>query len=237
MCVCVCMCACLSLFLSCTHSHTRIHTHAYTHTHTHIHTQNGGGGTGGGECAYVARQVCVPGAWCVALCCSVLQCVAVRCSALQLNARTLLVKCVCSALDMNDIWMSHVTHTNESCRTYDRVISHIWMSHATHMIESRHTYEWVMSHVWSSHVTHMNECARLLLVKSVCPALGTRHDSSECNIARAWAISRDRSIPYIYQSLVSAISLVHVTWLTHMWHDSHTRMHGYSTTRQQCHSK
>jgi len=31
------------------------------------------------------------------------------------------------------------------------------MSHVTHMNESCHTYEWVMSHVWTSHVTHMNE--------------------------------------------------------------------------------
>jgi len=61
---------------------------------------------------------------------------------------------------MSHIWMSHVTHMNESC--------HIWMSHVTHMNESRHayewamshmnqschTYEWVMSHIWMSHVTY-----------------------------------------------------------------------------------
>jgi len=27
--------------------------------------------------------------------------------------------------------MSHVTHTNESCRTYEWVMSHIWISHGT----------------------------------------------------------------------------------------------------------
>jgi len=37
------------------------------------------------------------------------------------------------------------------------VFSHVWMSHVTHMNESCHTYEWVMSHTWMSHVTHMNE--------------------------------------------------------------------------------
>jgi len=31
------------------------------------------------------------------------------------------------------------------------------MSHVTHMNESCHTYEWVMSHIWMSPVTHMNE--------------------------------------------------------------------------------
>ena len=36
------------------------------------------------------------------------------------------------------------------------VLSYIWMSHVTHMNESWHTYEWVMSHIWMSHVTRMN---------------------------------------------------------------------------------
>jgi len=29
-------------------------------------------------------------------------------------------------------------------------MSHIWMSHVTHINESCHTYEWVMSHIWMS---------------------------------------------------------------------------------------
>ena len=58
---------------------------------------------------------------------------------------------------MSHIWMSRVTHMNESCHTYEWVTSHIWMSHVTLMNESCHTYEWVMSHIWMSHVTHMNE--------------------------------------------------------------------------------
>jgi len=32
----------------------------------------------------------------------------------------------------------------------------MWMSHGTHVDESCCTYEWVMIHIWSSHVTHMN---------------------------------------------------------------------------------
>ena len=46
---------------------------------------------------------------------------------------------------------------NESCHTYEWVMSHIQTSHVTHMNESCHTYEWVMSHIWMSHVTHMKE--------------------------------------------------------------------------------
>jgi len=45
----------------------------------------------------------------------------------------------------------HVTRVNESCHTYEWVMSHIWMSHVTHASESCHTYEWVMLHVWVSH--------------------------------------------------------------------------------------
>jgi len=61
------------------------------------------------------------------------------------------------------IWLSHITHMNESHHTYEWVTSHIWINHGTHMNESRHTYEWAMSriewvtsHIWMSHVTHIN---------------------------------------------------------------------------------
>jgi len=60
--------------------------------------------------------------------------------------------------------MSHVTHMNESCthtneswRTYQWVMSFIWTSHVTHMTESCDTYEWVMSHIRMGHVTHTND--------------------------------------------------------------------------------
>jgi len=36
---------------------------------------------------------------------------------------------------------------NESCHTYEWVMSHIWMSHVTHMDGSCSTYEWVMSNM------------------------------------------------------------------------------------------
>ena len=58
---------------------------------------------------------------------------------------------------MSHIWLSHVTHMNESCHTYECVTLHKWISHVTHMNESRHTYERVTSHIWMSHVTHMDE--------------------------------------------------------------------------------
>ena len=72
---------------------------------------------------------------------------------------------------MSHIWMSHVTHMNESCHTYEWVMSrrhaihlrHLvlrldtrWrMSHVTHMNESCHTYEWVMSRRHAMHLRHL----------------------------------------------------------------------------------
>jgi len=55
---------------------------------------------------------------------------------------------------------------NASCQTYECVMSHMWMSHVTHMNESCHAYEWivlynhtyecVMSHVCMRHITRVN---------------------------------------------------------------------------------
>ena len=58
------------------------------------------------------------------------------------------------------IWVSHVAHMNESCRTNERVMSHMWMSYVAHRNESCRTYECVMSHIWMSYVAHMNELCR-----------------------------------------------------------------------------
>jgi len=64
---------------------------------------------------------------------------------------------------MSHIWMSHVTHMNESCPTYEWVMSHgcmshvLYASHVSHTNESCPTFEWVMSHTRMSHAPHMNE--------------------------------------------------------------------------------
>ena len=59
---------------------------------------------------------------------------------------------------------SRVTHTNESCRTYQpvtqhiqRVTPHIRMRHVTHTNESCHTHQRVVSHISSIHTTHLNQ--------------------------------------------------------------------------------
>ena len=45
------------------------------------------------------------------------------------------------------IYMSHVTHTNESCLTYEWVMPHVRMSHFIHIHESCHKYEWTMPYI------------------------------------------------------------------------------------------
>jgi len=76
---------------------------------------------------------------------------------------------------MARMWMSHVTHENETCRTGEWVMVHMYMGHVN---ESRHTHvnescsrcegvmaharmrqshicEWLMSHTWMGHATHV----------------------------------------------------------------------------------
>ena len=108
---------------------------------------------------------------------------------------------------MSHIWMSHVTHMNESCHTYEWVMSHIWMSHVTHMNESRHTYEWVMSHIWMSHVTYMNESCHTSGSPSHQPPIAAR---LSCFLDRWHAL-----LQYV-------IRLLHTCDMTHshVWHDS-----------------
>jgi len=53
--------------------------------------------------------------------------------------------------------MSHGTHINESCHTYQWVVSHTSTSHVAHINEACHIYQRVMSHISMSHVTHINE--------------------------------------------------------------------------------
>ena len=53
---------------------------------------------------------------------------------------------------MSHVQMRHITHMNESCHTYECVMSQIWMSHINHMNESCNTYKCVMSQIWMSHM-------------------------------------------------------------------------------------
>ena len=52
------------------------------------------------------------------------------------------------------IWMSRVTHGNESRRTREWVMSHLCLNR---MNESCGTCEWVVWHMWVSRVAHVSE--------------------------------------------------------------------------------
>jgi len=58
------------------------------------------------------------------------------------------------------MWMSHVAHVDESCRTCEWVVSHMWISHVAHVDESCRTCEWVLSHMWMSRVAHVDQSCR-----------------------------------------------------------------------------
>jgi len=75
-------------------------------------------------------------------------------------SRTVFNTSACRWLLCWHIWMIHFPLMDESCHTYEWVMSHIWMSHVTHMNESCHTYEWFISHLWMSHDQHMNKSCR-----------------------------------------------------------------------------
>jgi len=101
-------------------------------------------------------------------CCSVICCSVLQDADLGVGISDICHTCFW-CMSHERVSMSQTTRMNESCRTYEWVMSHIWMSHVTRMNESCHTYEWVMSriflmhvnesvwvksHVWMSHVTN-----------------------------------------------------------------------------------
>ena len=128
---------------------------------------------------------------------------------------------------LSHMWMRHVTHMNESCDTYEWVMSHIWkhyhmngscdrrerrvvrwglregvsvqavswMIHVTRINESCHTYQWIMSHTSMSHVTHMNESCHM------------------CDMTHSYVW---------HDSFMCVTWLIHMCDMTHwyVWHDS-----------------
>ena len=57
--------------------------------------------------------------------------------------------------DFSEFW-SELSQDSSESNNYimARGMSHMWMSYVTHLNDSSHTREWVTSHVWRSHVTH-----------------------------------------------------------------------------------
>jgi len=126
---------------------------------------------------------------------------------------------------------------DESCHTYEYVMSRIWMSknvedmsrmwswcpvtcvhsrwmsHVTPMNESCHTYGWVMSHVWMCHVTHMDESCHTY--EYVMSRIWMRKMLKTC-------LECDRGVPWLvcthYGWVMSHLWMRHVTHINESCH-------------------
>jgi len=135
-----------------------------------------------------------------------------------------------------------MSHVNESCLTYEWVMSHTWMSQSCHMYgwvtlpvsqesahgpqkiytmnESCHAYEWVTSHIWMSlwmsHVTHMNASCHACVLH-----IHVWHDAFICV---TWLIHMC-DVTHSYVRHDSLIYITHTCDKTHSyeWHDSFIR--------------
>jgi len=144
--------------------------------------------------------------------------------------------------------MSHVTHMNESCHTYELVMPrthewvmiHMWMSHVTYMNESCHTYEWVVSCICDMAHLYRYE---MEILKDNC--VTSRDMTYLYNV---------RGIIHWYRFDIWAIMLPCVSWLTYTmyvtwlmytmyghdsfiqstWHDSLRQIWNRDILRQLC---
>jgi len=129
-------------------------------------------------------------------------------------------------------WMSHVTHMNEACRSWERIMS-------KNINESCHTYEWVMSNI-----TCVNE---YWMLSRIC---GIPHDYTSSSFMWCSICVTYSGIPHYYSSnhtheiLHEWIINVSITWYvyihvthnvcewilnvkSHMWHTAvlHVKSH------------
>ena len=78
------------------------------------------------------------------------------------------------------------------------------------MNESCHTYEWVMSHIWMSHVTHTNKSCHTCQPNN-------RNESMERDVPDQWSPKRHQHLEHVH-SYMYHDSLICVTWLIHVCH-------------------
>ena len=122
---------------------------------------------------------------------------------------------------MLHLWMSHVTHMNESCHTYECVMSHIWMRHVTHMNESCHTYECALpcaTRTWAHAMLHIRISHICLCSMYVCMCYVTHMNGSCC-------------LRGIFAARTQVLRL-YAVWMGHVLDVCHTRERFMVTNRQ-----
>jgi len=102
---------------------------------------------------------------------------------------------------------------NESCHTYEWVMSHIWMSHITHTDELCHTCKWIASNIRMDHITHINgSCHRYEWVMlHICTLSVESNALVWMKLSHLWVTSYIQ-IPYSFYSVCSNTLLI-LQWM------------------------
>jgi len=122
------------------------------------------------------------------------------------------------------LWVSHVTHMQEVCHTYEWVVSHIRASHVTHMKEDplnpicpSGDWERILSHTWMNHITRMNESWHTherVMLHTLVSRVTRMHESYHTHTCK-WVISRT----WIVMSHTFAKHVTHVNKCFTHWCD------------------
>ena len=120
---------------------------------------------------------------------------------------------------MSHIWMSHVTRMNESCDSAtassalgnEGVMSHTWKSHDTHVVKSSSTHKWVRSHAWMSHI----------IVQRIHPLLfpACVHEP-----VTPWQSCHMNESCHTYEWVISHIWMSHITHMNESYHTNESVM-------------
>jgi len=116
------------------------------------------------------------------------------------------------------MWKQHVAHMNESCLTYEWVMSHVCMNHVSHMTESWHTYECVKSHTCMRHDAQVQRHVTLLHQQyhawvRVTSHLWMRH------------VTHMNDSYHTYQWFMSHLWMRHITLMNRISHVTHVHSH------------
>jgi len=124
---------------------------------------------------------------------------------------------------------------NESCHTYEWVMSHIWMNHVRHTNESCHTYEVVMSHIWSSQCWDQTPGISYITPREAWGSWTShaRDMDVSCHTCK-WVMSHERMRSDMMHSYVRHDSFIRETWLIRTRDMTHSYVRHDSFLRETC---